>query len=160
LVAVENAIAARVTRVAFAVALAVAGCSDDASGPRYSADALDAGVAVEVDDPGDVIDSAVVFLPDTLTSYESMHAQLARLGVAILQPGEDGHDAIVLYRTGPYCGLLPAVSAGGGDGRIEIDVRSRSSGDCDAMEYDEAIGLQLAEGHESDVVEANHHGNG
>lgn len=139
-----------------AVLVVAVSCGDDTSEPRYSATALADGVEVAVDDPDGLIDSATVFLPEELPSYLSLHPQLNENGIAVLQPGEGGYDVVVVYRTGPYCGLLPEVSANGDGTQIAVDVRTRSTGDCDAMEYDEAVGFQIAGGHESDPVRANH----
>lgn len=136
-----------------AVLVVAASCDDDT--PRYSATALADGVEVAVDDPDGVIDSATVFLPDELPSYLSLHPQLDENGIAVLQPGEGGFDVVVVYRTGPFCGLLPEVSASGDGSHIAIDVRTRSTGDCDSVEHDEAVGLQIAVGHESDPVQAD-----
>lgn len=129
-------------------------CNDDPSEPRYAAEALAEGVEVAVDDPDGLIDSATVFLPDELPSYLSLQPQLDENGIAVLQPGEAGFDAVVVYRAGPFCGLLPEVSASGDGSQIAVGVRSRSTGDCDSVEYDEAVGLQIAGGHESDPVQA------
>jgi hypothetical protein len=131
------------------------GIDCDASERRYSATDLERGVAVDVDDGDDLIDSATVFLPDDLPSYLSVHPTLAENGVAVLQPGEGGYDVVVVYRTGPYCGLLPKVSVNGAGTQIRIHIRSRSSGDCDDMQYDEAVGFQVVTGHETDHVVAS-----
>ncbi len=133
--------------------LAVAGCGSDA---RYSIDQLEQGVAVDIAGTSDAIDAAVVLLPDGLPSYVALQSDLEALGVAVVQPGEAGFDAIVIYRTGPYCGLLPAVAARGDETRLTIEVDSRASGDCDAMEYDEAIGLDLAPEFERATIDATH----
>jgi hypothetical protein len=137
--------------------MVAASCGDDRGEPRHSATALADGVEVAVDDPDRLIDSATVFLPDELPSYLSLHPELDETGIAVLQPGEGGFDVVVVvYRTGPYCGLLPEVSVNGDGSRMQIDVRSRSSTDCDAMQYDEAVGFQVVAGHENDRVRANH----
>ncbi len=139
-----------------AVLVVAMSCGDDTSEPRYSATALADGVDVAVDDPDGLIDSATVFLPDELPSYLSLHPQLNANRIAVVQPGEGGYDVVVVYRTGPYCGLLPEVSANRDGPQIAVDLRSRSTGLCDAMEYDEAVGFQMARGHESDPIRANH----
>ena len=132
--------------------IASCGGNDDAATPRYSADALSEGVPVEVDDPDGVIESATVFLPDELVGYPSRTPELANQGVSVMQPGESGYDAIIMYRVGGYCGLLPEVAAAAGEAAIAVGVNSRSGDDCDALEYDEAIGLRLSAGHEHDTV--------
>lgn len=134
---------------------ALSGCGSDTNEPRYSADQLLRGVDVTVDDDAQAIDSAVVLLPDELPSYPSYHPALADQGIAVMQPGEGGYDAVVMYRTGPFCGLLPKVGVTGDESLLEVEITTRgSSGDCDSMEYDEAIGLTLAPGFEDATISA------
>jgi hypothetical protein len=95
-------------------------CGDGASRPRYSADALSDGVTIEVDDPDNLIQSAVVLLPTDLTANSDLDSSLAGQGVAIVQPGPMGYDAVIVYRTGPYCGLLPDVHVRTGTSRSRL----------------------------------------
>jgi hypothetical protein len=145
----------RAVAVLITTALMVS-CGDETSDPRYSADALADGVTVEVDDPDNLVQSATVFLADELTTDTEISSRLADGDVVVLQPGPIAYDAVVVYRTGPYCGLLPDVEAHDGERGIEIDVRSRTEGDCDAMEYDEALGLNFVAAHADDEVTARH----
>jgi hypothetical protein len=106
-------------------------------------DDLRRGAEVDVDDPDDAVATATVFLPDELRSYEASQDELASQGVAVVQPGEVGHDVVILYRAGPYCGVLPSVAARVDGQVLHVTVQSRRGGSCDDTEYDEAIGLRL-----------------
>lgn len=146
---------ARVTVVGV-MALA-SGCgADNSSGEqRYSADELSSGVDVSVNDVAGAVDSATVFLPDDLPSYVSLHPQLDQERIAVLRPGEGGFDLVVVYRTGPFCGVLPEVSVSGDDAALTVEIRTRGDHDeCDAMEYDEALGLELAAEFDGADIEA------
>ena len=120
--------------------------SDDArsaDGERiYSAAALSDGVEFDIDDPDGAVESATVLLADAIEGAARFSPQLEADGVAVMPGDGTPFDVIALYRTGPYCGLVPDV-------RLEMTpspvlrVNSKS-GDCDSMEYDEAIGLVLA----------------
>lgn len=143
------------------VLVAVA-CGDD--GPslveqgglrRYSVVELDAGVPVEVDDPSGVVTGAEVFLPEGLPGYVALHPRLDRGEVVVLDD-EGGYDRVIVYRTGPYCGLLPEIVVRDTDERIEIDIRSVQAGDCEATEYDEAVGLSLAIDYASRPIAVTH----
>ena len=144
---------ARVTVVG--VVLLASGCGADNSsdGQRYSADELRNGVDVLVNDVAGAVDSAIVFLPDDLPSYVSLHPQLDQERIAVLHPGEGGFDSVIVYRTGPFCGFLPDVSVSGDQAVLTVEIRTRGDDDdCAAMEYDEALGLELAaEFHAADV---------
>lgn len=145
--------------VAGLVVLSGCGSNDsDGTEERYSATDLQRGVTVSVEDPLGAVVSATVLLPDDLPSYLSLHPELAAQNVVVTNPGEGGYDVLVVYRTGPYCGLLPAVSIDGDTEELTVDVRSRSEGDCDAVEYDEAIGLDLSAEFEQAEVSGTHHG--
>ena len=110
---------------------------------RYSVDELLRGVDAQIEDGANAIESAKIFLPDDLPSYLSFHPALEEYGVAVMQPGEGGYDVVVIYRSGPYCGLLPQVAVTGDAARLEVAITTRDGGDCDAMEYDAAVGLNL-----------------
>lgn len=146
---------ARVTVVG--VVLLASGCSADDSSDeqRYSADELSNGVAVSVNDGAGAVDSATVFLPDDLPSYVSLHPQLDQERIAVLRPGEGGFDSVVVYRTGPFCGVLPEVSVSGDEVALTVEIRTRGDHDeCDDMEYDEALGLELAAEFDGADIEA------
>ena len=96
-----------------------------------------------MDDPDDVVMAATVFLPDELPSYEASQVELASQGVTVVQPGEGGHDVVVIYRAGPFCGVLPSVAARVEGQVLHVTVQSKRDGRCDDMEYDEAVGLRL-----------------
>ncbi len=138
--------------------------SDDASGPTGAADAtygfaeLTSGVPVDVDDPSGAVDSAMVLLANGLPSILSLHPQLEESGVAVMNPGERGYDVVVVYRTGPFCGLLPAVSIHGDVDQLSVEVISTPGDDCDDAEYDGAVGFDLADEFEQADVTATHQG--
>lgn len=144
----------RIAKFVVCCSLAFVGCGET----RYSTDDLQPGVAVTIDGNVEAIDSATVFLPDDLPGYISIHPQLEDEGIAVLNLEDGRFDAVVVYRTGPYCGLLPTVSVDGDATALTIDVESRQSGDCDALQYDEAIGLDLAPQYEQATIDANHNG--
>jgi hypothetical protein len=131
--------------ITLAGVLLIGGCTQGDT--RYSATQLLEGVEVAIEDPDGIVASMTVFLPDDLPSYGSMTPELERVGIAVLDPGEGGYDVVVLYRTGPYCGLLPKVEVHDGS-EIGILIKPRTEGDCDTMEYDEALGVDLAPEHE------------
>jgi hypothetical protein len=83
---------------------------------------------------------------------------LEEQGVAVMQPGEGGYDAVVMYRAGPYCGLLPSVAVTGDQVELAVAITTRERGDCDAMEYDEALGLNLRPGFDLAVINARQGG--
>ncbi len=123
------------------------GCGPD----TFGADELLEGVEVEVDDTTDAIESATVFLPPD----EPVYNELRFSGrIAILQPGVDGFDAVVAYLTGPYCGVLPDVSVTGDPELLTVAIRTHDGGNCDAMEYVEAIGLQVTGEYADATIEA------
>jgi hypothetical protein len=148
-----------VTRTAVLVSalLAVSGCASDVDEPRYGADQLRLGVAIAVDDDAQAVDTAVVLLPDELPAYLSYHPVLDEQGIAVMQPGQGGYDAVVMYRTGPFCGLLPDVAVTGDENLLDVEITTNGhDGPCDAMEYDEAIGLTLLPGFENATISAHH----
>ena len=88
------------------------------------------------------MESATVLLAEAIDGTERFSPQLEADGVAVMPGDGTSFDVIALYRTGPYCGLVP-------EARLEMTpspvlrVNSKN-GPCDSMEYDEAIGLVLA----------------
>ena len=95
---------------------------------RYSVDDLRDGVAVSVDDAAGAVDSATVFLPDVLPSYLSLHPQIDQQRVAVQHPGEGGFDAVVVYRTGPFCGVLPNVAVSGDEAVLTVEIATLGDG--------------------------------
>lgn len=144
-----------------AASTAVGGCSSEetsANEVRYSATDLEQGVSVGVDDPAGAVDSASVFLPDSLPSYSTLQPELASQGVVVMDPGEGGYDVVVVYRAGPFCGLLPTVSISGDTEQLMVGITSLAEGVCETMEYDEAIGLDLSEAFQQAEVSGTHDG--
>jgi hypothetical protein len=129
----------------------ITGCVSPA--PRFSADELALGVEIDVSDPNGAIEDAWVFLPPETEPFLEHHPALAEGRVVVLDevdvpPGSDlsgSFDAVVLYRTGPFCGIAPSVAATVVGNSLRVDVRSIETGTCDALEYDEALGLRLSE---------------
>ena len=150
---------ARVTVVGVVLLASGCGADNSSNGQRYSADELRNGVDVAVNDVAGAVDSATVFLPDDLPSYVSLHPQLDQERIAVLRPGEAGFDSVILYRTGPFCGFLPEVTVSGDQAVLTVEIRTRGDDDeCDDMEYDEAVGLQLAADFHAADIEATQGG--
>lgn len=141
-----------------AVLVPAASCASDEEETRYSADQLLRGIDITAEDPALATESATVFLPDELPSYQLYDPALAEKGIVVIQPGENGYDAIVVYRTGPFCGLLPSVAVAGDEVQLEVAITTNRSGDCDSMEYDEAVGLNLSPGFETSTITARRDG--
>ncbi len=149
-------VAARITALGAALAV-IAACGDDppstlvasASSPagdvRYSSRDLEAGVTVHVQDRAGAVASADVFFAEPAADYGVSTADIEAADgeVVIGQDPTGDYDVFLVYRSGPYCGLLPRVTVDGDTSLIEVTVRTRDEGNCDAMEYDEAVGLRL-----------------
>lgn len=112
------------------------------------------GSPIDVAGNTGTVESAVVFLPDELSAYASVQPDLEQQRIAVLQPGEHGFDAVIVYRTSPQCGNLPDITVNGDQNGLHVTVDTPVSGDCDAMEYDRAIGLHLAPGFDEATITA------
>lgn len=124
---------------ASAVLLAsVAACgSGDPGAIRVSMDELASGVEVtEIDDP-----QAAVLLAEALVVDGGPPAGI--VGVD-RDPQDDRFDVLLSYRTGG-CPALPRLTAEVVDATLRLEVEIVDpGGDCDAAEYIEAIGIDLA----------------
>jgi hypothetical protein len=123
---------------------------------RYSVTELQGGVDVAIGGMAQAVDAATVLFPDSLPSFISLTPELEERGVAIMKPGDHGFDAVVVYRTGPYCGLLPTVAVNGDTSELTISIASRGAEGCDDKEYDEAVGLDLAPDYEAASIVGRH----
>ena len=131
--------------------------SAEPSGPkRYSGSEWSEGVDIEIRGRTEAADSATVLFPDGLPSYLSNLPKLKEDGVAVIQPGEGGFDAIVLYRSGGFCGFMPDVSVSGDARELLVEIMSTSGDNCDALEYDAAIGLELSPSFQQAIVVGTH----
>jgi hypothetical protein len=153
--------------VVVAVAGAAAGCvspsTDPAMGPdapgpaepgppTYDAAAMSEGVELEVPGDGQVVTRAVAFHPAEVPEFEvpaEHDAALGRDEAVVLRPGLRDHDVTVVYRTGPYCGLLPALEVRPSEPPTVVVAPGNESvaaadRDCESMEFTEAVGLELA----------------
>ncbi len=148
-------VAALLLRLCWAVAV-VSACGS--SSRQYSVDELARGVAIAANDPNDVVEDARVFIPPDQDEYAALSPQLLRQGAAVLRnvDSEPGYDVVVVYRTGPFCGLLPTVDVGLSYNVVNITVESVSRGACDAMEYDEALAIRLTAKYRDSEVSATH----
>lgn len=135
-----------------AMALVVVACTGSEEEPaavvtpadaeRFSGADFEAGVPVAVDDPSAVVREAIVFHPPD-DRFVDLHPRL-EAGDAVVITDAAEFDVIILYRTGPFCGLLPDVDVVDGGDQIDIRIRPVDDGeDCESDEFDEAIGLLL-----------------
>lgn len=123
-----------------------AACANTPFGPRtYSQAELVEGEIITAGGSRAAVVSTTMFLATGATWHTAAHDQLERSGVAVVDaPASAGFDAVVLYRDGPYCGLLPRVEVHGDQTALEVLVLPRRrSWNFDDMEYDAAIGLDL-----------------
>ncbi|NED94004.1 hypothetical protein G1H11_01590 [Phytoactinopolyspora alkaliphila] len=129
--------------------------SDDSHTPGYGAADFADGIDLTVSGDSGIIDRAVAFHPSD--SDELSHEQMERLasGDSVLShEGIRGFDVVVVYRTGPYCGLLPSVDVASNDRPvIEVTPRAASEGTCESMEFDEAVGFKIAHGFDPDELD-------
>lgn len=145
-----------------AVLSAVASCATPRT--QYSADDLAAGVEAAVVDPDGAVEEAWVFLAPDTEQFRDQQPTLMDGRVAILRdvpvPGTEDpqrtFDTVLVYRTGPYCGHLPDVAVSVADGELHVAIASIDTGACDAMEYDEALGLRLSQQARGMEVVATH----
>lgn len=64
----------------------------------------------------------------------------------MMQPGEIGFDAVIVFRSTPQSGNVPELDIDGDAPALHVSIQTPISGDCDAVEYDRAIGLGLESG--------------
>lgn len=146
----------RVESTVIACVLAAACASTESSGaPRYSEDEWSEGIDVPVDVEPQAIESATVFQPEGRSWYQASLRTLGESDVAVLQPGEDQYDAIILYRAAP-CGIPPGIAVSGDATRLHVEITSIEQADCPAMLAVEAVGMQLASSFAGATVEAAH----
>lgn len=103
------------------------------------------------DRPGAVV-SARLLVPEELPSYESLRAELDEGRFAVMQPGEIGFDAVIVFRSTPQCGNVPELDIDGDASALHVSIQTPISGDCDAVEYDRVIGLDLESGFEQTPI--------
>lgn len=149
---------AKLAVAAVLASVSIVACGGDDADVGYSLDDFGDGVLLEIDDDAGAVASATVFLPDELPSYATIGQRLDQERVVVLQPGEGGYDAVVLHRTGPFCGVPPDVFVTGDQLRLRVEIAivtaGAGEGECAAMEYDEAIGFDLVSEFEDATVEA------
>lgn len=147
---VQSMVGLRRTAALLGFCVIALGCGPDTFGADELLDGVVAEV-VEVDGATGAVESATVFLPPD----EPVYNELRFSGrIAILQPGVDGFDVVVAYLTGPYCGVLPDVSVTGDPELLTVAIRTHDGGNCEAMEYVEAIGLQVTAEYADATIEA------
>jgi hypothetical protein len=106
------------------------------------------------DRPGAVV-SARLLVPEELPSYESLRVELDEGRFPVMQPGEIGFDAVIVFRSTPQCGNLPELDIDGDASALHVSIQTPISGDCDAVEYDRVIGLDLESGFEQTPIVAD-----
>jgi hypothetical protein len=127
----------------------VTACAAGADGSRYTMAELQDGVGLDVEDETGTISNAELIDPGALRSYESIMPALADGQTVVLTSGDPnfdpalGRDFILVYRVGGFCGLAPDVKATGHGDTLSISIHLSSDGDCDAMEYDEAVAFSI-----------------
>ncbi len=130
--------------MAIGFALYAGGCSS-----TYGSDDLSEGVPIRLDESETILESAslVAFwdLPDSL----QLSVELSN-GPASYSDISDEWDTVIVYRAGPFCGVPPGLEASREGTTVTISVMIRVEGDCEALEYEEAVGLTFIE--EPDAV--------
>lgn len=121
------------------------GCS------TYTADDLTEGVPVSFDQSEDIVESASLIAFWDLPGSLELSAGVG--GNPAAYPGlSDEWDTVVIYTAGPFCGVPPRLDASREASAITISVTIREKGNCDDMQYAEAIGLNFVEEPESVTV--------
>jgi hypothetical protein len=123
---------------------------------RYVPADLSEGIDLRVDDAEHLVESATLIAFYELAENKQISQQIGAGGPIVIDPGLEGYDVIVAYRTGPYCAIPPSVAVLSTDGTIVVEVVSHNRGNCDAMEYDEAIGLDFNAARGDRPVEIQH----
>jgi hypothetical protein len=151
------------TTIVLSAGLAACAQSPTESSPGHSSSQLHAGVVhEEVDDTGGLVHELEVFHPaDVGELSDEVMGRLADGETVVVDGGPRGHDTTIIYRTGPYCGLLPNVRVEATNGTVEVVSRGRDDVPegvgCPAMEFGEALGIVWADPYEGQAVVARHH---
>ena len=120
----------------------------DSSEACSSAPAEPPGRLLAVTDRAGAVVSARLLTPDEFPGYETLRVELELRRLAVMQPGDLGFDAVVAYRSTPQCGNLPDVIVDGDQSSLQVSIRTPVSGDCDTVDYDRLIALDLASEYE------------
>lgn len=142
--------------------MCLVGCGGQSSSSNratYSFDDLARGVDMSVRDEaadGAAVAEAQALLGESIAVGSASRSALDREGVIVLPGDRYGFDVVVVYRTGPFCGLLPQVVVSGTVTALTVAVTSFDVGECEAIRYDEAVGLTLTAGYEHASVGARH----
>ena len=132
----------------------------------FSSEELHEGVELSVQGNDDTVLRAVAFHPgESPMEVPEEHFRSLRQGEAVTVHNDlRDFDMAVIYRTGPYCGLLPHVELRDTDppeilvdpGNEGIDYREFTAEhgvECPDMEFDEAVGFDLRNGVDVEAVE-------
>ncbi len=111
---------------------------------QYSTAELRRGIDLRVDDPEHLVESVTLIDFYELPGSNQISQRIGDGGSIVLDPGLQGYEVIVAYRTGPHCAVVPSVAVHSSDDAIVVEVVSHERGECESMQYDEAIGLDFA----------------
>ena len=131
--------------MALGFAVGVGGCS------RYTADDLTEGVPVSFDQSEDIVESASLIAFWDLPGSVELSGEVGGNPAAFPDLSEEW-DTVVIYTAGPFCGVPPRLEASSEGSAVTISVTIRQMGNCDSMQYTEAIGLNFVEEPESVMV--------
>lgn len=133
----------------------------------FTSEEMGEGVEIRVSEGDNTVQRAVAFHPLETPDFEIPEEHLRELSegsAVVVREGLRDFDLTVVYRTGPYCGLLPdteqtatdppTFAVDPGNKNIDYQAFSEEHGlECPDMEFDEAVGFDLMEGVDADEVE-------
>jgi hypothetical protein len=109
------------------------------------------GVDVSISDQtGSIRNSRLIDPTVALGEYKSIEAALSEGRAQALTADQADSDSvdwdvIVVYRVSGFCGRPPSVDISGTSDALSVAIQLASGGDCDALEYDEALVFSIAE---------------
>jgi hypothetical protein len=145
--------------VPMVVMAVLASCGEDGGDrPTFTGDDLTRGIRLDVRDSTDAVGSAVLFsieqLPGDARARERTSERLEQEAIAVHDPAGE-YAVVIAYRSGGFCGVIPDVNVTGDEDNLNVEITTFDSGDCDAVEYSAAVGLELASNYHDAKVTAS-----